>query len=91
MAKKILQLVTCCDDCPRKSYYSGGRSECTEAGTILPYNEGHRIPEWCPLVNYPSDAMERMRERISDLESIISKKPQTASEIADVLVATGMG
>lgn len=67
MAKKVLQLVTSCDDCPNKSYYSGGRSECTAAQTLLPFNEGHRIPEWCPLIDYPSDAMERQQETIRTL------------------------
>lgn len=83
MAKKVLQLVASCDDCPNKSYYSGGRSECTEVQTILPHNEGHKIPEWCPLVDYPSDAMERQRETISELRKQLEaqRSPQeNASE-----------
>ncbi len=80
MTKKVLKLVGACDDCPNKSYYSGGRSECTATGTILPYNEGHRIPGWCPLTDYPSTMMERQRERIADLEKML--EAATAAKVA---------
>lgn len=69
MVKKVLQLVQSCNDCPRKVYYSGGRSQCTEADTLLPHGEGDSIPDWCPLSAYPSDAMERQQERINDLDA----------------------
>jgi hypothetical protein len=71
MKIKVLQLVSCCNDCPRKSYYSGGRSECTEAHTILPLNEGHTMPAWCPLIDYPSVAMAKQAERIAQLENAL--------------------
>lgn len=74
MAKKVLALVGCCNDCPHKVYYSGGRSECVEAGTVLPFNEGHRIPDWCPLTDYPSSKLERAYERISELEATLREK-----------------
>jgi hypothetical protein len=63
---KFLQLVSCCNECLHKSYYSGGRSECTKTRTILPFNEGHTIPEWCPLPDYPSDAMAKQAEEAKD-------------------------
>lgn len=74
MAKKIVQLVGCCNDCPNKSYYSGGRSMCNEADTLLPHNEGHQIPEWCPLADYPSSAMEKQRETIEKLREMLKDK-----------------
>ena len=77
MTKKVLQLIGCCNDCPRKVYYSGGRSECTEAGTILPYNEGHLIPSWCPLIDYPSSQIEKARERIQELEALLRSEQST--------------
>jgi hypothetical protein len=87
VAKKVLQLVTCCDDCPRKSYYSGGRSECTEAGTILPFNEGHTIPEWCPLTAYPSDAVERREDTIKELRRQLeaARDEKLIAEAADAM------
>lgn len=74
MTKKVLQLIGCCNDCPRKSYYSGGRSECSETRTLLPFNEGHSIPGWCPLTNYPSALMEKQREQIIELEKQIAER-----------------
>lgn len=76
MAYKILQLVKCCNDCPRKVYYSGGRSECVAAGTILPFNEGHTMPSWCPLIDYPSDAIERIRDENLQLKTLLADKAE---------------
>jgi hypothetical protein len=63
---KFLDLVSCCDECLYKSYYSGGRSECTKTRTILPFNEGHTIPDWCPLPDYPSNAMAKQAAEAKD-------------------------
>jgi hypothetical protein len=78
MAKKVVQLVGCCNECPNKAYYSGGRSECSAADTLLPFNEGHKIPEWCPLTDYPSDDMETLKRRIAELEAALAP-PQPRS------------
>jgi hypothetical protein len=63
---KFLDLVSCCDECLYKSYYSGGRSECTKTRTLLPFNEGHTIPDWCPLPDYPSNAMAKQAAEAKD-------------------------
>jgi hypothetical protein len=66
---KVLALVAGCETCPNKHYHSGGRSECSAAGSILPpLSELRGGPaEWCPLAEYPSRAIETMREEIASL------------------------
>lgn len=65
---KVLQLIGACQDCPKRSYYSGGRHECTAANQVLPYNEGHRIPSWCPLADYPAREMASLEETVRELQ-----------------------
>ncbi|PZU87880.1 MAG: hypothetical protein DI527_18085 [Chelatococcus sp.] len=74
---KVLQLVQGCATCPRKSYYSGGRSECTEAGAVLPPIDSlnGRPVDWCPLPEYPAAAMERLREENADLRREKDSRP----------------
>lgn len=87
MAKKVLQLIECCNDCPNKSYYSGGAYECAKVGTILPHNEGHRAPGWCPLTEYPSDMVRERDLTIAELQRQLeaARDPKTVSEAAEVL------
>jgi hypothetical protein len=70
MTKKVLQLVDGCLDCPRRSYYSGGVYECTEAGTRLPHRMERRDerPVWCPLIDYPSGLLAERDETIAELQ-----------------------
>ncbi len=75
MTVKVLALIRSCAECPNKSYYSGGRSECTKAGALLPMatRTGPTpppIPDWCPLADYPAAAMQRERDRAREPEQL---------------------
>jgi len=66
MPKKVLALIGSCKECPNRSYYSGGVHECTKARTMLARDQEETIPEWCPLTDYPSDAIEAIRRERDD-------------------------
>lgn len=87
MVKKVLQLVECCNDCPRKVYYSGGRSECVAAGTLLPYNEGYNRPDWCPLIDYPSGVVEIEKARADVAEADAKRLRGALHEIREMTPA----
>lgn len=71
---RFLDLIASCKACPHRRYYSAGQHECMQAGTILPLNEEHRIPAWCPLPVYPSGAMEKLAEENKQLRAQIDAR-----------------
>lgn len=66
---KVVGLVSQCDECPNKSYYSGGSYNCSKANALLPWEPGRAlVPEWCPLPDYPAAAMSRITDENSALK-----------------------
>ncbi len=67
MTVKMLGLISSCDECPHKSYYSGGRNWCVKAQAVLPFrmrgNPLPSIPDWCPLPDYPAAMIQRDRDK----------------------------
>lgn len=49
---KIIGIVQGCKGCPNRSYYSGGRYECTLVEQMLAPEV--TLPSWCPLPNHPA-------------------------------------
>lgn len=69
---KVLALVANCTECPNRYYYSGGQYTCTKADARLSEDCEYRLPEWCPLADYPAAAMSRLARENDELRKQIA-------------------
>lgn len=61
---KIVQMVENCQACPNRQYRSGGVYMCMKKPGYNDLPDDHRqhMPDWCPLVDYPTAATRGVGE-----------------------------
>ena len=66
---KIVGVVTSCKVCPNRSYYSGGRYECSKVNQVLAPEIA--LPSWCPLAEHPSVEIGRAQVAIAEGRAVL--------------------
>ncbi|MGW9333636.1 hypothetical protein [Bosea sp. NPDC055594] len=69
---KVLQLISGCEKCPRRVYYSAGQYDCSAAEMRLPSlaELNGRPASFCPLADY-APSTPSLSERVAVLEAAL--------------------